>query len=206
MPKPVNDDERDTWAILCVTPLMERKVAAALGPKTEEHPYGKGLTVHVPIEKYRPANHWRPRTRPLIPGYVFADLPNDDAIDTARENYAVRDIMCHDSGVPFRLSANVIGALILFEAWHAFDRTWKPPPFRVQKRGGRKSSFRETKWQHGKRVRIMDGPFAGFLGTIMATPRDQRIEVLTAIFGRQTTIELGEDEVEAAQVDARHET
>jgi transcription antitermination factor NusG len=202
MPEPsaVNDDQRDTWTILRVTPLMERKVAAALGPKTDEHPYGAGLTVYVPIEKYRPANHWRARTRPLIPGYVFADLPDDDSLDTARENYAVRDVMCHDDGIPFRLSADVIGALILFEAWRVFDRTWRPPPFRAQKRGGRKvSSYRETKWEHGKRVRILDGPFAGFLGTVMATPRDLRINVVTAIFGRQTTIELGEDEVEAAQ-------
>lgn len=194
------------WSILRVTPLMERKVAAALGPKTAENRHGAGLEVYVPIEKYRPPNHWRPRTRPLIPGYVFAALPDDQALDIARGNQAVREVMCHDGGVPFRVDPLDIGSLMFLEACHVFDRTWKPPPFRVSKRGGRKASFRETRWEHGKRVRIKNGPFAGFLGTVMATPRDRRIEVLTAIFGRQTTIELGDDEVESEQDDARHES
>jgi transcription antitermination factor NusG len=186
------------WSILCVTPNMERKVAAALGPRTEENRHGAGLRVYVPIEKYRPANHWRPRTRPLMPGYVLAELPDDEALDLARGNHAVRHVICDQSGQPLRVPLIDIGSLIFLEACHAFDRTWRPPPFRTRKRGGQKSSYREAKWESGRRVRISSGPLAGFVGTVMATPRDQRIEVLTAIFGRDTTIELGDDDVEDA--------
>jgi transcription antitermination factor NusG len=189
------------WTILRVPSNMARKVACALGPKTQENPHGAGLTVYVPIEKFRPANHWRPKTRPLMPGYVFALLTTDEELDVARGNHAVREVMCQD-GDPVKVPAILIGSMILLEACHAFDRTWKPPPFRSRKRGGRKASFRESRWEHGKRVRITDGPFAGFLGTVMATPRNERIAVLTAIFGRQTTIEVGDAQIEAEQDDA----
>lgn len=185
------------WTILRVTPNMARKVAESLND--EGRKAGVGLRCYVPIEKYKPATHWRPRTRPLIPGYVFAEILSDEALDLARENHAVREVMCWD-GKPVRVPAIVIGTMIAFEALHMFDRTWKPT-YRHGKRGGKASSLIASRWKHGQRVRVLEGPFASFEADIMDVPRDGRIGVLVSIFGRATPVNLGEDEVEAVGED-----
>jgi transcription antitermination factor NusG len=178
------------WNILRVSPNMERKVRDALSDA--------GLTVYVPIEKYRPPNHWRPRTRPLIPGYLFALLPDDDALDTARKNHAVREVMCAD-GKPVQVPALHIGALVLSEACHAFDRTWR---WSGARKGKGKSKGRRqepiSRWKSGERVKVNEGPFAGFEGTIVDVRRQNRMGVLITIFGRVTEAELDDDWLEPA--------
>jgi transcription antitermination factor NusG len=179
--------EAPPWSILRVATPMARKVADALTDA--------GVRCYVPVEKYRPPNHWRARTRPLIPGYVFAELLDDDMLDLARENHAVREVMSRD-GRAVTIPALAIGTLVAFEALHLFDRTWKPT-WRSHKRRGRKASTIQSRWQHGQRVRVLDGSFAGFEGDITSVARPQRIEVLVYIFGRAVPVELGEDEVES---------
>jgi transcriptional antiterminator RfaH len=180
------------WNVLRVSPNMERKVCEALGPKTKEIPHGAGLRVYVPVEKYRPKRTWRSRTRPLIPGYIFADLPDEDALDTARQNYAVRDIMCLD-GKPLAVPAIAIGAMILMEAFGEFDTTWNSPaPIRDKSRGRKPS----RNWKHGELVKVTEGPFAGFMAEIVKAERADRIEVLVSLFGRETPTELDEEMIE----------
>lgn len=183
--------ETRPWNILCVAPGMERKVAAALGPKTEENRHGAGLQVYVPIERYRPATTWRSRTRPLMPGYVLALLRDDDELDLARKNHAVREVMCRE-GRPVRLSALDVGSLILFEAWGMFDRTWESPAPSI--RGQRKLRH---KWERGQRVRVTDGPFAGFPAEIQKAERADRMEVFVTLFGRVTPVTLDEEMIES---------
>lgn len=185
----VADQPSASWSILRVTPQMVRRVSESL---TEA-----GLTVYAPMERYRPANHWRTKTRPLFSGYLFADLPDDLALDLARANHAVRDVMSRESTI-IRLPALVIGTMILLEAWHVFDQTWKPPlPMRKNRRG-RKPTMRPTRWEHGQRVRVRSGPFEGHLGDIMRTDRGDRIGVMLMIFGRPTPIEVDDSGLEAA--------
>lgn len=179
------------WNVLRVTPMMERKVAEAL---TEA-----GLRVYAPIERYRPASHWRPRTRPLIPGYVFAELPTDRHLDLARANHAVRDVMCLD-GRPLRIPPLSIGSLILFEAWGAFDRTVKPPISRRNRRKGRKGANIESRWKNGQRVKVKSKdhhhPFEGYAGEVFRADAGARIQVLINLFGRATSVEVDEDWLE----------
>lgn len=176
------------WSILLVAPMMERKVAEAL---TEA-----GLSCHVPLERYRPANHWRVRTRPLLPGYVFAELRNDDELDLARANHAVREVMCRD-GAPIPVPRLLIGTMVLFEAWRAFDRTYKPRrPGRIRSvRRGKRVVEIETVFEVGEAVRVTDGAFSGFDGTV-TREHDNRIEVLVSIFGRAVRTDLALDAVE----------
>jgi transcription antitermination factor NusG len=178
------------WRILRVTPNMERKVAAALGPKTRENPHGAGLAVYVPLERFRPATSWRSRLRPLIRGYIFADLPDDDALDLARKNHAVRDVMCAD-GKPVSVPSIDVGAMIFLEAYGAFDTTWDAPPPRKSAKRGRRRPLKN--WRHGQRVKVSEGPFAGHVAQIVTATRADRINVLVTIFGRATEVTLDEE-------------
>lgn len=175
------------WTILQTAPRMERKV--------EETLRDAGLMVYVPIEKYRPANSWRARLRPLIPGYIFADLSTDEELDLARANVNVR-LMVRD-GQPVKLPAILVGSMILAEACGAFDRTLKRKETRRNRRRGRKGGEPYvSRWKSGERVKINEGPFAGFFGDIVRADRPDRIEVLVSIFGRSTPLELDEDWIE----------
>lgn len=52
-------------------------------------------------------------------------------------------------------------------------------------------------WDVGENVRVMGGPFADFNGTISEINVDQsKLKVLVNIFGRETPVELGFDQVE----------
>jgi transcription antitermination factor NusG len=181
------------WSILQVDPCAERKVAAALGPKTEETPHGAGLTVYVPLEKYRPKRTWKSRTRPLIPGYILALLRTDEELDTARAHPAVRKIMCRD-GVPLKVPAICIGSLILFEACGEFDQTWNSVPERDKSRGRRPT---RRAWEKGEVAKVVEGPFASFPAEIVNAERADRIEVMVMIFGRATPVQLDEEMLEA---------
>lgn len=176
------------WSILRVTPHMERKVRDVL--------IDQGVPCLVPEERFRPANHWRPRTRPLMPGYVFAELRNDDALDIARANHAVREVMCRD-GRPVRCPPVLIGVMILLEAWRAFDSTSRVPVSRRDKRRGRRAVC-VSRWEHGQRVKVSGGPFAGFFAEVLRAERADRVEILVSIFGRVTEVSLDEEMVEAA--------
>jgi transcription antitermination factor NusG len=187
------------WSILLITPNMERRVAETL---TEAR-----LTVYVPIETYRPKpvnvarahRPWRPRTRPLIPGYLFADLTDDRHLDIARANHAVRRIMCRE-GVPITIGAEDMRKIILDEAEGAFDfakRASGASKGRHRgKRGKRGAGAEPSRWKSGHRVKVAEGPFAGFIGTIIKADRMDRIEVLVSIFGRQTPVEMDEGDIE----------
>jgi transcriptional antiterminator NusG len=50
----------------------------------------------------------------------------------------------------------------------------------------------------GDRVRLLDGPFTGYRGTVRAIDHDaQRIMVLVRVFGRPTVVELHYEQVDS---------
>ena len=57
--------------------------------------------------------------------------------------------------------------------------------------GGRKSRPRGMQFEIGESVRVKEGPFADFTGTISEINEDQlKLKVLVNIFGRETPVEL----------------
>jgi transcription termination/antitermination protein NusG len=49
----------------------------------------------------------------------------------------------------------------------------------------------KTKFSTGEAVKIVDGPFTDFLGTISSVDEDQgKVKVLISIFGRETPVDL----------------
>ena len=52
----------------------------------------------------------------------------------------------------------------------------------------------------GDSIKIIAGPLTGFLGVVQAISEDKKkVTVLASMFGRETTVELGSDQVELAQ-------
>jgi transcriptional antiterminator NusG len=57
--------------------------------------------------------------------------------------------------------------------------------------GAAKKSRPRLEWEEGETVRVKEGPFADFTGTIAEINEDQlRLKVLVNIFGRETPVEL----------------
>lgn len=55
----------------------------------------------------------------------------------------------------------------------------------------------EERFKPGQRVKIMAGPFTGFDG-VFEMPVKDRVRVLAAIFGRQTPVDVAEEDLRAA--------
>lgn len=182
------------WNILRVAPHLERRVRDTLAEA--------GLQVYVPIETRWPRGYQRmtkaekmrarPITRPLIPGLVFALLPDDESLDIARSNKAAK--LLKDGEGLVKVRALDIGAMVLFEACHAFDETWAPP----RPRRGKRAKAPNSRWKGGERVKITEGLFAGFFGEVLRANREDRIEVLVTLFGRATPAEVEEGWVQDA--------
>lgn len=167
-------EPRPKWYVLRVMAQQERFVVRALGEA--------GVTGHTPLHvtwaKF--ARRKAARTRALMPGYVFAELPDDRAIDAARAIRGVNEIMCNGEGKPRRIPSLAVGALILMEACHAFDETWEPPKVK-----GKRYSHA---WKSGDRVRITSGPMEGHVVTVLRGRGRDNMEVLFSLFGRTSEV------------------
>jgi transcription antitermination factor NusG len=126
-----------------------------------------------------------------MPGYIFADLTDDAALDTARGNHAVISVMCRD-GRPVKAPALAIGWLIFLEWTGAFDATLGRAIDPPRTRRGRKRTTPLRNWRKGQRVMIAEGSFRGFVGEVAKADRADRMELLIDVFGRPTPIELDE--------------
>lgn len=167
------------WMLMRVTSRLERWVVDALSERKIEC----YAPVHITEAKH--AKRVAVRCRPLIPGYVFANLPDDDAIDTAREMRGVIEIMCRtdpetQTVKPMRVRTLDIGSMIFLEACHVFDETWQPP-----KKKGRRYSYR---WAKDDAVRIQHGAFDGFAAQVLRGHGRDMMEVLITVFGRSQEV------------------
>lgn len=145
------------------------------------------LLAYVPqhVTEARFAKRKASRSRPLIPGYVFALLIDDDAMQAA---LAIRGVIRDGRSIPVPTLA--IGSLALLEACHAFDETWTPP-----KPKGRRYTRR---WKAGE-VAMMDRgtPYEGHAVTILRAKNRNRLDVVLQIFGREVEVEVREHQLVA---------
>jgi len=133
-------------------------------------------------------------TRPLMPGYLFLELPAEGAFDAVRLCDGVYRFVTA-GGAPAAIPVTWVDDLRARERRGEFNAT--------KQRGNKsrhivrndRSPFPEWVFP-GAVVRIADGPFASFLGKILEAHKENRVLVEALIFGRATPIEL-----EVAQVE-----
>ena len=67
-----------------------------------------------------------------------------------------------------------------------------------QVQDGVKKSRSTTSFSSGDSVKVIEGPFASFVGTVEAVNANGKLKVNVSIFGRPTPVELDDTQVEKA--------
>ncbi len=164
------------WYIVHVYSGFENKVKAALEERIASSPYkDKFGEVVVPTEEVVELVKGKRKTssRKFYPGYILVRMELDD------------------------------------ETWHIVNNTAKvtgflggrekPAPItddeaeRILRRmeAGKNKPQPKYNFEEGDEIRVIDGPFANFNGTVQeVNPEKGKIKVLVSIFGRSTPVEL----------------
>ena len=177
------------WYVVRVVSGQEKKVKAYLETEVDR----EGLTefipqVLIPSEKvYEMRNgKKRVRERNFFPGYVLvsADLSNGEA------NHLVTSI----PGVIGFLGNNGTGSSKEPDALRQSEIN------RILGKVDEIDEFEEkldTPYIVGESVKVMDGPFSGFSGTVEEVFEERKkLNVMVKIFGRNTPVELNYMQVE----------
>ena len=169
------------YVVHCVTG-SEAKVKASLEKRIlEDNMSERVLSVFVPSEKVFEIHEGKKRSKvkTFLPGYILVQIRLDSK---------TRDFILQTPQV-----LNFVG-----------DKN-KPVPLRseevkrflgkVETAGDEESSV--TKYRVGMALKVIDGPFNNFIGTIQGVNLEKmRLKVMVSIFGRKTPVELDFDQVE----------
>lgn len=172
------------WYVLRVISGKERKIKLHLDTEIARSDWGEIVTqVLVPTEKvYQIRNGKKIITeRNFYPGYMLieaTDKLNSDIIQSIRSMNGVIHFLGKENPIPLRkVEVNKILGKV-DEMQEAGERLNEP--FLV-----------------GETLKIIDGPFNGFNGTIEEIYDDKKkLKVIVKIFGRRTPVELNFGQVE----------
>lgn len=156
------------WYAVRTATRQEAKAATSL----EE----LGITVYLPVEA-----RWRrtPRNRvrvesPLFVGYLFA-LLDDTGIALAHEAEHIHAVIGAFRSTP-TIDAGCIAELQSAQAAGHFDRTLNDPAVKT--------------YRPGERLKVTDGPFSGWIGSVVKARGKDRLVLMTEMFGKKRQIEL----------------
>lgn len=156
-----------TWRLLYVRPQSENRYHASLAER--------GLSCYVPKETI-----WRgvgirraPAIKPLLPGYVFADLTDEHLAEAAHLPEVIYIVRMPGSG-PAIIPCKFVDKLKAAEAKGDFDKTRKD-----RKRAARLGKPLKA----GERFEVLSGAWAGHIGEIAKAVGDKRAEIILSLFG-----------------------
>lgn len=168
------ENKKAHWYVVHTYSSHENKVAETLKQRTETlNLTGKILKVLIPAqEKIQIKRSQRKTVREKIfPGYMLVYLELTD-----------------DSWLAVRTTQGVTGFVGLGN---------KPTPLpdhevqAIQKYIGQGTPQYKAEFVEGEAVKITDGPFDDFLGSVQSIDEEKgKVEVLISIFGRETPVEL----------------
>jgi len=123
----------------------------------------------------------RSSSKKVFPGYLLVRLDlDDDSWYVVRNTPGVTGFVGLGAR-PTPLSRKEVEGILQVEASHESEGTGRPAR-------GRPRGF---EYEIGESVRVREGPFADFSGTIAEINEDQlKLKVLVNIFGRETPVEL----------------
>lgn len=158
----------------------------------------KIFQVEVPTEEYTEVKNGQKKTanRKVLPGYVLVRMDLDDeSWGVVRNTPGVTGFVSATggaAGTPTPLSLSDVAKFLA-------PKPEKKPAAAAAAEGdaGLVPQAVEVDFEVGESVTVMDGPFATLPASISEVdPAAQKLKVLVSIFGRETPVELGFNQVE----------
>ena len=179
------------WYVLRAVSGQERKVKSYIETELQRQNLSDFVPeVLIPSEKVYEMRNGKKIVRDKIffPGYILisADLNNGETLHLLNNAPGVLGFL----GEGKSKSTKVPEPLKLSEVNRILGRV---------EEGNLAQSKPETKYIVGESIKVMDGPFSGFIGTVEEVYDDKKkLNVMVKIFGRNTPLELSYMQVEKA--------
>ena len=171
---PVNENFK--WYIIHAYSGFERKVRESLESRIQafglQNRIGRIMIPTEPVTELRNGKKYTIE-RVFLPGYVLVEMDLDNDLWHVIKNTPRVTGFLGTGDKPVALSEAEVSS-ILFRSESAKDK----PSMKV-------------KFEKGEQVRINEGPFANFNGTVDDVNEDrQTLKVMVSIFGRSTPVEI----------------
>ncbi|WP_435172742.1 transcription termination/antitermination protein NusG [Gordonia hongkongensis] len=189
------------WYVIHSYAGYENKVKANLETRVQNLDVGDYIfQVEVPTEEVTEIKNGQPKkvNRKVLPGYILVRMElNDESWGAVRNTPGVTGFVGMTSK-PSPLSLNEVLQFLMPRT-----EAKKPAASRgaaaegVEAAAAAASNVIEVDFEVGESVTVMDGPFATLPASISEVNAEQRkVKVLVSIFGRETPVELGFNQVE----------
>jgi transcription termination/antitermination protein NusG len=170
------------WYVIHVYSGFEKKVATAIREQAEQKGLGERFEeILVPTEEVVEVRRGAKvnSERKFFPGYVLVKMDMDDETWHLVRNTAKVTGFLGGRGRPSPIS-EAEAARIMHQVQEGIER---PKP--------------SITFEIGEQVRVCDGPFTSFNGTVEDVDEEKsRVKVAVSIFGRATPVELEYTQVE----------
>ena len=172
------------WYVIHSYSGYENKVKANLETRIQSmHMEDRIFEVHIPMEDVVEFKAGKKVTVPkkVFPGYILVRMTlDDDSWYAVRNTPGVTGFVAGNAQKPTPLSRREVERFLGVQE----EEEKTKPRFKPE-------------WEVGEQVRVVTGPFADFNGVIEDMNVDQqKIVVLVNIFGRDTPVELGFEDIQ----------
>ena len=184
-PKPASPyDLPGDWYVIHSYSGYENKVKANLETRIQSMHMGDRIfEVHIPMEDVVEFKAGKKVTVPkkVFPGYILVRMTlDDDSWYAVRNTPGVTGFVAGNAQKPTPLSRREVERFLGVQE----EEEKVKPRFKPE-------------WEVGEQVRVVTGPFADFNGVIEDMNVDQqKVVVLVNIFGRDTPVELGFEDIQ----------
>ena len=170
------------WYVIQTYSGFENKVKSALLERVKQHrmedKFGEVLIPSETIQETNSSGKTRVKQKTSLPGYIFVEMEmSEEAWHLVKDTPKVTGFIGNQTPqeVPMSQIDNLRRGIV--------EGAVKPKP--------------RLTFEVGEEVRVLDGAFANFTGTVDDVKMDkQKLKVKVSIFGRPTSVELDFSAVE----------